>query len=88
MVDNELKKVEDQYRDKFDKHNALSRFAGVVIVVVFAATFYVGVFTDRVIQEELITYASLSVMVVFGGIALVANNIGKILDIIKGMRGK
>lgn len=88
MNDNELKKIEDQYRDKFDKHNALSRFAGVVIVVVFAATFWVGVFTDKVVQPELITYASLSVMVVFGGIALVANNIGKILDIIKGVRNR
>lgn len=85
MEDNELKKIEDQYRDKFDKHNALSRFAGFVIVLVFAATFYVGVFTDKVIQKELITYSSLSVIVVFGGIALVANNIGKILDIIKGV---
>jgi len=85
VEDNELKKIEDQYRDKFDKHNALSRFAGFVIVLVFAATFYVGVFTDKVIQKELITYSSLSVIVVFGGIALVANNIGKILDIIKGV---
>lgn len=88
MVDDGLKKVEDQYRDKFDKHNALSRFAGFMIVVVFAATFYIGVFTDKAIQTELIVYASVSVMVVFGGISLVSNNIGKILDIVKSFRGK
>jgi undecaprenyl pyrophosphate phosphatase UppP len=84
----ELDKKEGEYRDVFDKHNALSRFAGFMIVVVFVATFYVGVFTAREIQTELIVYASVSVMVVFGGISLVANNFSKILDIIKGFRSK
>lgn len=84
----ELDKKEGEYRDVFDKHNALSRFAGFMIVVVFVATFYVGVFTDREIQTELIVYASVSVMVVFGGISLVSNNLSKILDIIKGFRSK
>ena len=86
MEDKDLKKTEGQYRDVFDKHNALSRFAGFVIVLVFLATFYVGIFTNKVIQNELIVYASISVIVVFGGISLVSNNIGKILDIIKSMR--
>lgn len=85
---NELDKQENQYRDLLDKHNFLSRFAGFMIVIVFVATFSVGIFTNKVIQQELIIYSSISIIVVFGGVSLISNNIGKILDIIKSFRSK
>lgn len=77
---------EKKYRDLFDKHNVLSRFAGLIIVLGFIAMMYVGLFTDKVLQSELISYSSISIMIVFGGISLIANNFDKILDIVKSFR--
>lgn len=78
----------NKYRDLFDKHNALSRFAGLIIVIVYICTYYMGLYTDKTIATEYIAYSSVAIMLVFGGSSVVTNNIGKVLDVIRKVRGR
>lgn len=88
MEKDDLNKSDNQYRDWIDKHNGLSRFAGLVIVIVYLCIYYIGLYTDKTVPEGFVMYASLAMMLVFGGAQVVGNNIGKILDIVKQARGR
>lgn len=81
-----MEKEIKEYRDIFDKHNVLSRFAGLVMVLAFAFTMYIGLFTDKVVSNDIVSYSSICVMVVFGGVSLISNNMDKILDIVRSFR--
>jgi len=78
---NEIDVPQLEKKDWFARHNFLSRFAGLVAVIVYIAMAVV-VLTGGTVSNDFIYYSSLCVIVVFGGTAGY-NSIKDVVDIVK-----